>query len=112
MPVAKPSAAVIAVLAACVLACASGSPPPMDAASAGAAPDSLSAALERACDAALERVDALIALRDVEPGFPRDALAEARALREAAVERYAAGDLSLALELLESAETLLEGDRE
>ena len=101
-----------AVLAACVLACASGSPPPVDTSRAGAAPDSLSSALEQACDAALERVDALIALRDVEPEFPRDALAEARALREAAVESYAAGDLNLALELLESAEKLLEGDRE
>ena len=42
----------------------------------------------------------------------RDALAEARELRGAAVERYAAGDLALALDLLESAEALLEGDAE
>jgi hypothetical protein len=111
MPVASLRAAAFALLATCALACAGGSLPPASSVS-DTASDSLSVALEQACDAALERVDALIALRDVEPDFPRDALAEARELRGAAVERYAAGDLALALDLLESAEALLEGDAE
>ena len=108
MPVANPRTAVAAILAACALACASGGSLPPAGPSPTTAPDSTSGALERTCEEALARVDELIALRDAEPAFPRDVLAEARALRTAAVDQLAVGDLSLALDLLESAQFLLE----
>jgi hypothetical protein len=56
----------------------------------------------------LSRVDELIAARELEPDFPRAALAEARELRDAAVERLAAGDFEFTLELLQAAESLLQ----
>jgi hypothetical protein len=102
--------AAVAFFLACALACA-GNPatsPSVD----GDANLTVRAEVERACDEALARVDEWIARRDADPAFPRDALAEARALRDAAVERFAAGDLNLALELLQSAESLLEGSGE
>lgn len=73
-----------------------------------AASDSLSSGLERACEDALARIDELIAARDLESHFPRSTLAEARALRAAAVDCLAAGDFELALELLRAAESLLQ----
>jgi hypothetical protein len=108
MPHGSLRAAALALLAACALACAASGPPPPDDAFASAPTDSTLATLEHECDAALARVDVLIALRDAQPDFPRDVLADARELRRAAVERFAAGDLSLALELLEVATLLLE----
>ncbi|MCI0451890.1 MAG: hypothetical protein L0Z51_05785 [Candidatus Latescibacteria bacterium] len=106
MPFDSVRAAALALLAACALACAANGPSPPDSDSTPA--DSALAALEQACDAAVARVDELIALRDADPDFPRDLLAEARELRRAAVERFAAGDFPLALELLEAAALLLE----
>lgn len=107
MPVSNARAVTVTLLLACALACASGSLPPAGETDSGA-PDSLHFGIERACEDALSRVDEWIAARDLEPDFPRAALAEARELREAAVGRLAAGDYELALELLQAAESLLQ----
>jgi hypothetical protein len=63
--------------------------------------------LDPACERALQDLDILIAERVAEGSTPRDVIAEARALREAAVEVYLQGDSELALDLVDQAFELL-----
>jgi hypothetical protein len=72
------------------------------------ASDENNATLESLCERSLQELDALIETKATDDRFPTSALAEARALRDAAADLYLDGRSELALDLIDEAIALLE----